>query len=179
MHITRFLVALCVAGLAVAHPAAQGQASPPAEARVTLAGKTISVKYSAPSVRGRKIFGPDGLIAGDATYPVWRAGANSATAFHTDADVTIGTLRVPRGDYTLFVLVHDPAAWQLIVNKQTGQWGLTYDAKQDLGRVKMTMSRPAAPVEQLKYTLTATGPQAATLKLEWEQHAGSVPITLN
>ncbi len=54
----------------------------------------------------------------------------------------IGSLSVPKGDYTLFVNLANPAAWELIVNKQTGQSGLEYDGKQDLGRVKMTMSKP-------------------------------------
>jgi hypothetical protein len=162
--------------------AQQPPASPPAKATVAVGGKTLTIDYSAPSVRGRKIFGPGGLVSGDPTYPVWRAGANSATAFHTDADLTIGSgahaLAVPKGDYTLFVDVSNPDAWTLVVNKQTGQWGLDYDAKQDLGRVPMTMSRPATPVEQLKYTLTANGSNAVTLQLAWEQHAATVPIAV-
>ena len=51
----------------------------------TIAGKPITIKYGAPSVRGRQIFGDGGLVSKDWAYPVWRAGANSATAFHTDA----------------------------------------------------------------------------------------------
>ena len=77
--------------------------SPPATTEVTIGGKKISIKYSAPSMRGRKIFGAGGLISGDPNYPVWRAGANAATALHTDADLMIGSLHVPKGDYTLFV----------------------------------------------------------------------------
>ena len=72
--------------------------------------------------------------------PAWRAGANSATTFHTDADLDVGGLDVPKGTYTLYVWVQDPASWQLIINKQTGQWGLSYAASQDLGRVKMTIA---------------------------------------
>ena len=53
--------------------------SPPASATVTIAGKTLSVRYSSPAVRGRKIFGDGGLLSRDPTYPAWRAGANSAT----------------------------------------------------------------------------------------------------
>ena len=130
-----------------------------------LAGKTISIKYSAPSVRGRQIFGDGGVVSHDKTYPVWRAGANRATAFHTDADLNVGGSVVPAGDYTLFVLVKDPDAWQLIINKQTGQWGLTYKEDQDLARVKMDMSKPAAPVETLKYTLTNEESNKVTLTL--------------
>src|SRR4029077_18732158 len=97
--------------------------SPPASANVSVAGKSISVKYSAPSVRGRKIFGDGGLLSKDPTYPAWRGGANDATAFHTDANLDIAGLAVLKGNYTLYIWVKDPEAWQLIVNKQTGQWG--------------------------------------------------------
>src|SRR5579863_6880981 len=131
--------------------------SPPVETSVTLAGKTISIHYSAPSVRHRKIFGPGGLLSQDPTYPAWRAGANSATSFHTDADLDIAGLRVPKGDYTIYAWVADPDNWQLILNKETVQWGLNYNAKMDVGRVKMTMSKPPSPIETYKMTLAGTG----------------------
>jgi hypothetical protein len=129
-------------------------------------------------VHGRKIFGPGGKISEDGTYPVWRAGANDATAFHTDADLDIGGLSVPKGDYTIFVLVSDPEQWQLIINKQTGQWGLTYNQSRDLGRVKMTMSKPPAKIETYKMTLSSAGPKAGKLQLEWDNYIASVPITV-
>jgi hypothetical protein len=152
--------------------------SPPASATVTVGGKNISVRYSAPSVRGRKIFGDGGLLSRDPTYPAWRAGANSATTFHTDADLDLGGLHVPKGTYTLYVWVQDPASWQLIVSKQTGQWGLSYTPSQDLGRVKMTMAKPPALVEKLNYALTDQGSNKVELKLAWEQHVATVPITV-
>ena len=156
------------------------QASPPAQASVTIAGKTITIKYAAPSVRGRegKLFGADGKISHDPGYPVWRAGANSATALHTDADLDIGGLTVPAGNYTLFVSVESPDAWQLIVNKQTGQWGLKYDKFQDLGRIAMHMSKPPALVERLKYTLTDDGGNKGKLELAWENHVACVSIAV-
>jgi hypothetical protein len=164
---------LLVCSLALAPVWAQ---SPPAQASVTIGGKNISVKYSAPSVRGRKIFGDGGLLSQDPTYPAWRAGANSATAFHTDADLDIGGLAVPKGNYTLYAWVKNPDAWELILSKETGQWGLSYNASMDLGRAKMTMSKPAAPVEVLKYTLTDKGGNKGELRLEWENHIATVPI---
>jgi DUF2911 family protein len=154
------------------------QQSPPEQASLTIAGKKITIDYSAPSVRGRKIFGPGGLLSRDPTYPAWRAGANSATAFHTDANLDIGGLAVPKGDYTLYCWVANPDAWQLIINKETGQWGLSYNASQDLGRVKMTMSKPPAEVERMKYTLTSLGGNKAQLQLAWENHVATVPITV-
>jgi len=152
--------------------------SPPTQATVTIGGKTLAIKYSAPSVRGRKIFTPGGVISQDPTYPVWRAGANEATAFHTEADLDVNGLRVPKGNYTLWVLIKDPEAWELIINKQTGQWGLSYTAAQDLGRVKMTMSKPPASIERMKYTLSDLGGNKGKLQLEWENHIASVPITV-
>jgi hypothetical protein len=147
---------------------------------VAINGKTITVKYSAPSVNGRegKLFGKEGRIGQDPHYPVWRAGANSATAFHTDADLDIGGLAVPKGDYTLYVNLADPDNWELVINKQTGQWGLTYDAAQDLGRVKMTMSKPPSSIEKLKYTLADSGGGKGKLQLEWEDHIASVAFTV-
>ena len=148
------------------------QLSPPAQTAVTISGKALRINYSAPGVRGRKIFG--GL---EPYGRVWRAGANEATAFHTDADLDINGLAVPKGDYTLWVFL-DPKQWQLIVNKQTGQWGLDYDAKRDLGRVKMDMSKPAALVEKYKITLSSLGGNKGKLQLEWENTIASVPITV-
>jgi hypothetical protein len=152
--------------------------SPPAQTSVAIGGKTLRIQYSAPSVRGRKIFGPGGLLSQDPTYPAWRAGANSATAFHTDAALDIGGLQVPKGDYTIYAWVADPDNWQLIISKETGQWGLTYNPKMDLGRVKMTMSKPPAKIETYKMTLSSTGPKTGKLQLEWENHIASVPITV-
>jgi hypothetical protein len=175
--VKRFLVCtvLVVAATAVYAQKAPPK-SPPATASVTIDGKTVSITYSSPRLNGRAghIFDPGGLISHDPTYPVWRAGANPATALHTDADLTLGGLRVPKGDYTLYVDIADPAHWVLIVNKQTGQWGTHYDKALDLGRVKMSMSKPLAPVEDLQYTLENPGGTTGKLTLEWENRSASV-----
>jgi hypothetical protein len=173
------MVIVAVSLVSAQEPGAKKKAplSPPATTSVTFGDKTLTIKYSAPSVRGRKMFGEGGIISKDRTYPVWRAGANSATAFHTDADLDIKGLAVPKGDYTIFVLVNaDP--WQLIINKQTGQWGLAYDQKQDLGRVPMDMSKPAEPIETYKMTLSSTGANSGKLQLEFESFIASVPFTV-
>lgn len=162
--------AIFAAGIAVAQ-----KPSPPAEASTTINGKKITIKYSAPSVRGRKIFGDGGVISKDPNYPVWRAGANSATSLTTEADLDINGLKVPKGTYTLYVLTGQP--WKLIVNKQTGQWGLEYNQGQDLGRVDMAMSKPPAPVETFKITLDSTGGDKGTLTLAWADVVASVPFT--
>jgi hypothetical protein len=146
----------------------------------TIGGKAITITYNSPRVNGRAghIFSKDGLISQNPHYPVWRAGANAATKLHTDADLVIGGLTVPKGDYTLFVNIADPDNWELIVNKQTGQWGLAYDKAQDLGQVKMTMSKPPALVEELKYTIKDLGGNKGKLSLAWENHVASVQINV-
>jgi len=153
-------------------------ASPAATESASLGGKAITITYASPGVKGRAghLFTKDGLISHDPNYPVWRAGANAATKLHTEADLNLGGLAVPAGDYTLFVDISDPDNWTLIVNKQVGQWGLKYDASQDLGRIKMTMEKPPALVENLKYVIKTSG-NAGTLSLLWENLCGTVPIT--
>lgn len=151
--------------------------SPAAETSVTIGGKSITIKYSAPSLRGRQMFGPDGRISKDPTWPVWRTGADEATALHTDADLTINGLEVPKGDYTVFTLVN-VSPWQLIINKQTKQWGLTYKKDMDLGRVPMTVTKPSAPIETFKITLSAAGGNKGKLQMEWENVIASVPFTV-
>ncbi len=154
------------------------QPSPPAETSVSIAGKMIRIKYAAPSVRGRKIFGDNGLLSKDPHYPVWRAGANDATAFHTETDIQVGGMVVPKGDYTLFVNVADPDKWDLIISKDTGEWGLSYDSSKNLGAVKMTMSKPSSPIEKYKMTLSSASANSGKLQLEWEDHVAFVPITV-
>ena len=172
------LLTYCLIALAAVAVPLAAQTSPEVTESLAIGGKTISIRYCAPSVRGRKIFGEGGQISTDPNYPVWRAGANSATAFHTDADLKVGGLHVPKGDYTLYALVKDPDAWTLIINKQTGQWGLTYNPGQDLGRITMTMAKPPSPIEVMKYTLTNEGGGKANLQLAWADHIASVPITV-
>lgn len=148
------------------------------QADITIDGKALTVKYAAPSVRGRQVFGDTGLLSRERNYPIWRAGANAATILHTDADLDMKGLKVPKGDYALYVSLASKGQWELIISKQTGQWGLSYNKDLDLGRVKMDMTKPAALVETLKYSLTNEGSNKGKLQLEWENVAASVPFTV-
>jgi hypothetical protein len=180
--LTSVLALAVVAGLASAQDAPKKKAppaSPPAETSTAIGGKTVTIKYSAPSVRGRKIFGQAPALLPDNT--VWRAGANNATALHTDGDIAIGNLNVPAGDYTLYVFL-DPKGWQLIVSRQTGQWGIgpngtSLDESKAIGRTPMKMSKPATLVETYKMSLLAGEGKKGLLTLEWENVSASVDIT--
>ena len=107
----------------------------------------------------------------------WRTGADSATMFRTEADLDIGGLKVPKGAYSIYTL---PGAkeWQLIVNKQTGQFGTEYDPKQDLGRVKMNLTQTPALVDGFKIELSSTGGNKGLLKMAWERTDVSVPFVV-
>ncbi|MBS1808265.1 MAG: DUF2911 domain-containing protein [Acidobacteria bacterium] len=154
-------------------PAQSQPASPSGSAEVSLNGKKISVEYSRPSMRGRKIFGE--LVPYD---QIWRTGANKATHFTTEADLTVGNVAVPKGTYTLYT-IPGQKGWKLIINKQTGQWGTPYKSeyeKDELGRIDMQVEALPSPVEQFTIALDQTG-DGGVLKLEWEQTRSSVKFS--
>ncbi len=173
MKVNSRLLALILAILAVTAIAyAQNPpASPPGTASVTFAdGKTVTINYARPSMKGRQIFG--GLVP---YGQVWRTGANAATSLKTDVDLTIGGANVPAGSYTLYSIPSE-SGWKLIINKQTGQWGTKYDEGQDLARVDMKVSKNASPTEQFTISFDKTGGNAATLKLDWAGTTASVNV---
>ncbi len=152
--------------------AAKQPASPRGQATFTFdSGKRITVDYGRPYMRGRKIMG--GLVP---YGKVWRTGANAATGFVTEAPVTIGDANVPAGSYTLYTIPSENG-WKLIINKQTGQWGTEYNQGQDLARVDMKTTQLQSPVDQFTISFDKQGPNAAIMKMEWENTSASVEIT--
>jgi hypothetical protein len=174
MKLTREVLVLAVVTVIMLSLVAQAQnppASPPGTATFTFAdGKTITVDYSRPSVKGRTIFG--GLVP---FGKVWRTGANSATTLKTNTDLTIGGTSVPAGTYTLYSIPEEKK-WTLIINKETGQWGTKYDQAQDLARVEMKVSKPASPTEQFTIGFDQTSASAAVLKLVWADTMAKVDV---
>ncbi len=158
------LCLLFIAAAVMAQDATKKPLSPPAKAEATLGGKKVTIDYSAPSKRGRVIMG--GLVP---YGQVWRTGANAATTLTTETDLMIGSLHVPAGKYTLYSLPGEKE-WTLILNKQTGQWGTEYNAAQDLGRVKMTVTPVKDTVETFVIGL------GKDLTLTWENTRASVPL---
>ena len=146
--------------------------SPPATASVTLSGVTITIHYNSPQMRGRKIMG--GLVP---YGKVWRTGANPATTLITSAPLKFGTLLVPAGTHTLFTL---PSAevWQLIVNNQTGQWGLTYNQSMDLGRIPMQARPMSSAQEGMSLSFENTTATSTELHMRWETTDRYVTITV-
>jgi DUF2911 family protein len=145
--------------------------SPPASATLDLGGgKSITLGYSSPRVKGRKIYGelvPFGKV--------WRTGANEASTFVTTADITVGGTAVPAGSYTIFT-IPDKDKWTLIISKKTGEWGTDYPGpSNDLARVEMKASALSSPVENftISFDKSATG---GTMNIDWESTRASVAI---
>ncbi len=149
-------------------------ASPPAQAEVELRGKALALHYNAPSVRCRTIMG------GVVPYgKVWRTGANPATSFTTASDLKIGNLLISAGKYTLYTMPEAPGTpWQLILNKQTGQWGTEYHPEQDLGRVPMHAGTLARPQEMMTLSFEKTTATSTQLHVKWERVDEWVEIRL-
>ena len=127
----------------------------------------MTIDYGQPHARGRTIFG--------AVVPygrVWRLGANTATHLTLDLHVRIGELEIPRGGYTLYMLPREDGA-DLVVSKQTRQWGTEYDDFLDLGRVPLRRRSLPETVESLAITLqpslspTAEVLPAGLLRIAW------------
>jgi hypothetical protein len=133
-----------------------------ATASVTVAGGTIDIHYNTPHMHGRKIMGclvPYGKV--------WRTGANPATMLITSVPLKFGDLLVPAGSHTIYTL---PGAdsWLLIINNQTGQWGLTYDQTKDLGRTAMKAKAMTAAQEVMSLLFESTTANSTELHMRWE-----------
>lgn len=163
------LIMLIVSTFALAQEDKSNRPSPPAQAQCSLSnGKTITVDYSSPRVKGRKIFG--GLVP---YGEVWRTGANEATTFVTTGDLKVEGKTIPAGNYTIFT-VPNADKWTLIVNKKTGEWGIPYKYESDeLARMDMKVSQTSSPVENFNIAFEQGG-KSCTLKVSWETTEASV-----
>lgn len=139
---------------------AQGKLASPAEtATGKINGATITINYGSPSVKGRAIWG--GLVPFN---EVWRAGANEATTFETDKDLTVEGVKLPAGKYSFFII---PSANDCVVvfNTEAKQWG-AYKYKQAKDQLRVTVQQKAtdSSTEKLVYTIGTNN-----VVLSWEK----------
>jgi Protein of unknown function (DUF2911) len=141
-------------------------------------GSMIVIQYSRPRLQNPDNGGPREVIGFVVPYcQVWRAGANDATSFVTDTNLTIGYVSVPAGAYTLYVLPERRGPWKLILNKKTGQWGLPYPGESsDLARIDMDSGLQRTTVNQFTIAFESQSDNAATLSLEWEGWRAAVKV---
>lgn len=131
---------------------------------------TVTIHYGSPSVRGRKI----GADVEPMDGKIWRAGADSATTFEVNKDVTIEGKALPAGKYAFFV-INNSDQWTLIFNKAWQTWGAySYDKNkdQDVLQVKVAGAKAKSFTEKLTYTIDKSG----TVTLLWGDHAVSFHV---
>jgi hypothetical protein len=138
--------------------------------RAQIGNATFAVDYGRPLMRSRQLLGD--VIPYDR---VWRTGANAATQFTTSAPIKLAGMQVPAGTYTLWTAPHTNGV-DLIVNKQTGQWGTEYNGSLDLGSARMTSETLTAPVEAFTISIVPVDTKHGTLTLEWGSFKWTAPI---
>jgi hypothetical protein len=167
------LFILSFAILASAQQDKSKRPSPPAQAQCKLPdGKTITVDYSSPRLKGRKVGGEVAPFG-----EIWRTGANEATTFVTTANLSVAGTDVPAGSYTIFT-IPEQDKWTLIISKVTGEWGVPYKDEyksQELARVPMQVSKTSAPVENFTISFDQSG--GCTLQLSWGNTMASAKFT--
>ncbi|MCM3905932.1 MAG: DUF2911 domain-containing protein [Pyrinomonadaceae bacterium] len=155
----------------------------------------VTIIYSRPGVKGRKIWGdaPAGTAAGTATLDdarvrakdapivpfghVWRTGANEATIFEVTDGVLINGQPLAAGRYSLHTIPAKEGEWTIIFNSDAGQWGsFSYDEKKDVLRVKTKPQMVADNQEWLEYRIEPVADNSAQVNIRWEKV--SVPFTV-
>lgn len=145
--------------------------SPPETASGTVAGSNITINYSSPAVKGRKIWG--GLVPYD---KVWRTGANEATIFETSKDIKVEGKELKAGKYSLYTIPGENQ-WTFIFNSKTGQWGINKDGSasddpaSDVLRVTVKPRKSASFNERMKFVVNKKG-----FALDWENL--EVPVSI-
>lgn len=154
------LAAACFTSAVQAQNDKSKRKSPPAEVKTTLAngGANIIIRYSRPSVNGRVI----GKDLEPMEGKVWRTGANEATVFETDKDVSIQGQPLPAGKYSVFTIYNGNKA-TIIFNKKWEQWGAyEYNEADDQLRVAAKVIKNSPETETLTISLDKNG-EAAVL----------------
>jgi hypothetical protein len=148
------------------------RASPHETVSETVGRAAISITYGRPYMRGRTIFG--------ALVPygrVWCPGADEATVLQSDRDLRFGTLTVPAGPHTIWMLPTEDA-WTLIVSTQTSGFHTRYPSSSDLGRIELQTRTLPSPIEQLTFLIREAPSGGGTLAMQWETTEVSAPFTV-
>ncbi|MDZ4744410.1 MAG: DUF2911 domain-containing protein [bacterium] len=177
----KFLTLLaCATAMLVASLSAQELKLPALSPTATLTQEfstsKIEIVYSRPSARGRKVMG-ELVPFGE----VWRTGANSATKVTFGEDVWVGGKEVKAGTYSLYTKP-TPGEWEVIINKNTGNWGaFGYAVTDDVARfnVRPTMLHGHDMVETFTIWISDITYSTCNIKLAWENTEIVIPVKSN
>ena len=160
----RLLIGVLAMGLlVVTAETGLAQRNPRATSKISLGGKTVSVEYGRPSLKGRAVSDMLGqLKPGD----FWRLGADKSTTFSTATDLQFGDVTVPSGEYSLWVERGEGNSWKLVFNKQHGQWGTQHDPSQDLVSTPLRETKASNSAEMVTIGLTESG-AGGVIAIQW------------
>jgi len=157
----------------VASTVAFSQRNPRATSKIDIAGKFVIIEYGRPSMKGRD------LLALIEPGKVWRMGADKSTTFTSDARTSFGKVTVPEGGYSLWLKKVGDRSFELVFNKQTGQWGTQYGSIDDVASVPMNFSEGSEAVEMFTLSLArGAKANAGELKLQWGKAVLKAPFTV-
>jgi len=138
----------------------------------------ISVVYSRPYKKNRKIFG--GL---EPYGKVWRTGANEPTTFETNKDILIKGSLLKAGKYSLWTIPNENE-WTIMLNSKIPFWGVdfnraaSHDAKYDVVTVQVPSLQHEKEMEQFTISIHKTGGELELILL-WDKTLVAVPITVS
>ena len=155
-------------------PADTLKKSIPKEEHAQIGDAHVMIKYHAPSVRGRTIWG--GLVP---YGEVWVTGAHSATSVEISDDFTVGGSSVPAGKYSLFTIPGN-VKWTIILNKNWDQHlADEYNQSEDVVRVEVVPQITGNIQERLKYSIKQIDTNNGTIDIRWEKVSVSMPFQIN
>ena len=145
--------------------------SPKGSVTQTVGLTDISIAYSSPAVKGRKIWGE--VVPFD---QVWRAGANECTKVTFSTPVSIEGKPVAAGAYCIFLLPQK-SGWTFILSKNTEQFG-TGDYKQSEDALRVPATATAiSNRERMAFDILDFDDEKGTLAMEWETQRVGVKFT--
>ncbi|OJJ18751.1 hypothetical protein BKI52_24430 [marine bacterium AO1-C] len=159
--------------LAVAQPKLP-QPSPSAEIKQTVGLTDVTIVYSSPAVKGRKIWG--GLQPYDS---VWRAGANAPTKITFSNNVKINGVDVKKGDYIMLLYLHNDNKFEWILTTKGSQFNYKLAKKHEVVRLKAGIVKGLRNKERLTYYISANSNTEGVVSLRWEKREISFPFNVS
>ena len=145
----------------------------PKEEHAQIGDAHIMIKYHAPSVRGRTIWG--GLVP---YGEVWVTGAHSATSIEISKDFTVGSKNIPAGKYALFTIPGNDK-WTIILNKNWDQHlADEYNEGEDVVRLEVEPQTTENIQERLRYSVRKIDDDNGFVNFRWEKIQVSMPFQL-
>ncbi|MGA2983381.1 MAG: DUF2911 domain-containing protein [Terriglobia bacterium] len=161
MGLLSVLMVTCFAAAALAQHHAK---NPRATSTLIVKGKTVSVEYGQPSLKGQTI---EQRLAQLKPGDLWRIGADTSTTFKADIDLAFGDVTIPAGEYSVWMQRQADNSWKLLFDKKHGQWGApSPDASEAFASVPLQDTKAENSVDLVTINLVKAG-KGGTITIQW------------